>query len=207
MGRKFAKIMIMFSLTMLMIKLSSVSVSAATVATPKISGQTTFDTATVMYASSGKISGYEVSYATKTSPNYQVVYTGTKTSTILKGLSTGTQVTIKVRSYVTSGNSKAYSNYATLKLVPALSAVDLKGTSVKGVNTLTWVKVAGATSYEIYTASSYSGEYKMLTKVNTLTYKANVGLKTSFYYKVRAFTTVKGVVVTSPFSAIVFLKS
>lgn len=207
MGRKITKVIIVFTLSFLMSGLSSIQAFAATVATPKISGQTTFDSATVMYSSPGKISGYEVSYATKTNSNYQVVYTGTKTTTLLKSLSPGVQVTIKVRSYVSAGSAKTYSNYATLQLVPALSAVNLKGFSAKGINTLTWAKVIGATSYEVYTASSYSGEYKMLAKVNTLSYKANVGLKTGLYYKVRAFTAVKGVMVAGPFSQILYLKS
>jgi hypothetical protein len=174
---------------------------------PQISGQATNNTATVTFRSIGKVSGYEVSMSLMSEGSYKVVYLGSKTTTTIKALSVGTPIYLKIRSYITSGSTKTYSDYALLSVTPSFSAVVLTGKTLKGTNTLSWAKVAGATSYEVSSASSYSGIYKVISAVNTTSYVSKVGLKTSTYYKVRAYTTVNKVKVYGPSSNVVYLKS
>ncbi len=59
-----------------------------------------------------------------------------------------------------------------------------------------WKKVGGATGYRIYRSTKKNGTYKRVAtikKKSTLSYK-NTGLSTgkTYYYKVRAYRTVKG---------------
>jgi hypothetical protein len=207
MKRKFAKLILVTILSFLIVGLSSAPVFAAALSTPQISGQTSYNSVTVQYSSSSKVSGYEVTIATQENGTYKTVYTGPKTNTTISRLSVGTPVFIKVRAYTASGSKKTYSAAASIRLEPSLSSASLKGTGLKGTNTLTWTKVSGAGCYEISFSASYSGEYKILASVNTLTYKHKVGLKTSTYYKVRAYTLVNGVKGFGPYSNVIFLQA
>jgi hypothetical protein len=208
MRKKFARILMVITLSVSILRLGEIYTFAVTApVTPQISGQATYNSATVTFRSPTKVSGYEVSMSLRSKENYKVVYLGSKTSTTIKALVVGTPITIKVRSYVSKGSTKTYSAYASLNLSPSFSAVVLKGKTLKGTNTLSWAKVAGASSYEISSASSYSGTYKVISAVNTTTYASKLGLKTSTYYKVRAYTTVNKVKVYGPSSNVVYLKS
>lgn len=201
-----AKFILINLLVILMTAFSGISGHAASLTSPQISGQSTYNTVTIQYASTDKVAGYEVS-ASVNNAAFKVIYTGTKTSTTMSSLAVGTTVTINVRSYVGSDSKKTYSAVSTLTLQTSLNAVVLKGSTSKGTNTLTWTSVKGASSYEVSSSSSYSGTYKVLGNVNTLSYKNKVGLKTAVYYKVRAYTTVKGVKVYAPDSNIIYLAS
>lgn len=174
---------------------------------PLISGNALASSATVKFVSSTKVSGYEVSSSSKLEGPYTLVYDGKKTSYTFTALKIGSQLYVKVRSYLIKGTKKTYSAEASIRFDLVLAGLVLKGSSSKGINTLSWSKVAGATSYELSSATSYSGTYKFLTNVNTTSYKHRIGLKKSQYYKVRAFTTVNGTKVYGPYSSIIFLQS
>ncbi len=208
MRNAFAKILMVITLSLSFLMLNGAHAFAVTTPdVPQISGQATNNTATVTFRSIGKVSGYEVSMSLMSEGSYKVVYLGSKTTTTIKALSVGTPIYLKIRSYITSGSTKTYSDYALLSVTPSFSAVVLTGKTLKGTNTLSWAKVAGATSYEVSSASSYSGIYKVISAVNTTSYVSKVGLKTSTYYKVRAYTTVNKVKVYGPSSNVVYLKS
>ena len=75
---------------------------------------------------------------------------------------------------------------------------------------ITWNKAAGADGYKIYRASSKSGKYsaiKTVTSASTLSY-TNTGLTTgkTYYYKVRAYTTINGSKVYGSYSSVVSAK-
>ena len=207
MRRQIKRFIIMNTLVILMAMFNPATVFAASLSVPQISGQVNNTTAIVNYASTDKVAGFEVSTSALEEGTYKVIYTGTKTSLTITRLTIGTPVYVKVRAYTGSGSKKTYSEASTMKLEPALAAVALKGTSAKGVNTLSWTKVSGATSYEISRSDSYSGTYKVISSVNTLSFKDKVGLKTSAYYKVQAYTTVSGVKVYGSYSKIIYLQS
>lgn len=208
MRSKFTQILMVMSLSLCFLMSTRVdALAASSPDVPQISGQATYNTATVTFMSATKVSGFEVSMSLSEKGTYKVVYLGSKTSATIKALSVGTPIYLKVRSYISSGSKKTYSDYASLSLTPSFAAVALKGKTVKGTNTLSWTKVAGASSYEISSSSSYSGTYKVISAVNTTTYVSKVGLKTSTYYKVRAYTTVNKIKVYGPSSNVVYLKS
>lgn len=207
MRRQIERFIFMNTLVILMVILNPTTVFAASLSAPQISGQVTNNTAFINYSTLDKVAGFEVSTSSTEVGPFKVIYTGIKSSVSILGLVVGTPIYVKVRSFTGSGSKKTYSEVATLKLDPALAAVVLKGASAKAVNTLSWSKVNGAISYEISRSESYSGTYKIISSVNTLTFKDKVGLKTSAYYRVRAYTTVSGVKVYGPYSKVIYLQS
>ena len=75
---------------------------------------------------------------------------------------------------------------------------------------ITWNKATGADGYKIYRATSKSGKYsaiKTVTSASTLSY-TNTGLTTgkTYYYKVRAYTTINGSKVYGSYSSVVSAK-
>ena len=166
MRSKIAQILMVISLSFgFFISTGVHAYAASSPDAPQISGQATNNTATVTFRSVAKVSGYEVSMSLLVSGTYKVVYLGSQTSTTIKALSVGTPIFLKVRSYISSGSKKTYSDYSSLSLTPSFSAVVLSGKTSKGSNTLSWAKVSGATSYEISSSSSYAGGWKSFDTV------------------------------------------
>ncbi|WP_066389764.1 S8 family serine peptidase [Neobacillus mesonae] len=70
--------------------------------------------------------------------------------------------------------------------------------------TVSWAKVTGASSYDVYRATSKTGKYTKAATVKGTSY-SNSGLTTgtTYYYKVVANGTVDGVKLASPYSSVV----
>ncbi|GHH98026.1 S8 family serine peptidase [Neobacillus kokaensis] len=85
-----------------------------------------------------------------------------------------------------------------------------KPSKVKAVSTdynkltVSWAKVSGAAQYDVYRATSKSGKYTKAATVKGTSY-SNSGLTIgkTYYYKVLAKSTVDGVKLASPYSAVV----
>ena len=91
---------------------------------------------------------------------------------------------------------------------PTLSKPSISKVTSKGYKSLkiTWKKVSGAAGYEVYRAASQKGTYKLVSTRNggnNVSY-TNGKLKTGkkYFYKVRAFGTVNGKKLYSPYSAV-----
>lgn len=207
MWKKLSKGTLVYSLIVLMIAFTVKPVFAATVPSPMVSGSVTYNSATVHYSTPSKVSGFEVFSSNSETGSYKLVSSGIKTSYTFTKLGVGSTLYIKVKAFVNSGSKKVYSNETRIVLQTSLNAVALKGKTAKGFNTLTWAKIPGATSYEISSSISYTGNYKVLNSVNTLTYTDRAGLKKRIFYKVRSFTLVNGVKVYGPYSNILLLQS
>ena len=152
-----------------------------------------------------KVSGakkYVVYRSTKKGSAYKKV--GTSTSASLKDTSctTGTTYYYKVRAY--NGAYGAYSAAASARAVCAATS-SIKANGGENKATVKWAKVAGASGYRVYRASSSSGTYKLVGTVSgasTLSYK-DTGLTAgkTYYYKVRAYHTVDGAKVNGKLSS------
>jgi len=154
-------------------------------------------------------SGYEIYQATASGGTYKKVGTvtsGSMTSWTHTNLTSGATYYYKVRSYVTLGSTKHYSNDSAVKSLflelpsPAgLSTVPASFNSVK----LAWRKVTGAGGYQVYRATSESGPYKAVYsgKANKFTDKS-LTTGTIYYYKVRAFRKTGGKIVGGSFTAV-----
>ncbi|MEV5114439.1 hypothetical protein MRBL20_002604 [Peribacillus frigoritolerans] len=155
-------------------------------------------------------SGYEVYRATSSTGTYSLAGSTTSTSYTNTGLTTNKPYYYKIRAYRTVGSMKVYSNYSTVvtvKPVPTVptifKATRISSTSLK----LTWGSVSGASGYELYRSTSFSGTYNLLKSTTSL-YYTNSSLTTgkTYYYKLRAYRTVSTAKVYSGWTTIISAK-
>jgi len=151
--------------------------------------------------------GYRVYRATSSTGTYTWVKTTTLTSYTNSGLITGKTYYYKVRAYTTVGTTNIYSGLSSVvsaKPIPAtpslVKAVSVSYNSIK----ISWGAVAGASGYRVYRATSTTGTYTSI-KETTLTSCTDSSLITgkTYYYKVRAYTTVGTTKVCSKYSKVV----
>ena len=123
------------------------------------------------------------------------------------GLSSGKVYKLKFRAFYDSKDKTSYSAYKTVSA--ATVTEDVRITSIsrpsKGSVGLSWEKVPGADSYEVFAASSLDGKYK---KVKTLGKTASSckisGLNSAkkYFFKIRTVNESKNSKAYSPFSNI-----
>lgn len=122
---------------------------------------------------------------------------------------TGTTYYYKVRAAATYGDAFVYSKFSPVVSAKCTLAApeSLTLTAGTGKVTASWNKVAGATGYRVFRATSKTGTYtriKNIANANTLSYAdTSVKAGTTYYYKVRAYRTVNGKDILSDFSNIV----
>lgn len=122
-------------------------------------------------------------------------------------LSTGSVYSYKIAAYRTVG-VKNYigvkSDEKTVKVIPARPKIKSATTIGAATIKLKWKKVQGASGYAIYRKTGATGRFKRIKtikKSSTVSYK-NKKLETgvTYYYKMRAYRTVKGKNVYSIYS-------
>lgn len=193
---------------------SSAKTGKAVPAKPTISTKTAgYNSVTVSWKKVAGATGYVIYCSTSSAGTYSAVKTITSGSTIKyknTGLTSGKTYYYKVRAYRTVKGTRIYSGYSSSKSgkpIPATTKISsIKNSTAKTLQ-LKWSKVAGATGYEIYRATSMKGTYKKIktiTKGTEVTYR-NTGLVKGkmYYYKIRAYRTVNGKKVYGNYSAIV----
>ena len=157
-----------------------------------------------------KVSGYS-SYNVyrSTSENgtysYLASVTGGTTKYVDKTAQGGKTYYYKVRPYKKTDGKTSYATWSDAAKVVVLGDTKLTAEPKSGVTMkLSWTAVSGATSYEIYRATSASGPYTYV-KATTGTSTSDTGLTagTRYYYMVRAKKTVNGVAQYSKYSAAV----
>jgi LCP family protein required for cell wall assembly len=157
-------------------------------------------------------SGYVLYRATSNTGNYTPVTSTTSTSITDAKLNNGKTYYYKVRAYAAVGASEVYSNYSSAvsaKLIPAtqtqpsVTAVPDTKNSIK----ITWGAVEGASGYVLYRSTSSTGDYTPVTSTtSTNITDAKLYSGTTYYYKVRAYTTVGATEVYSNYSSVVNAK-
>lgn len=164
------------------------------------------------YISWGGVTGasvYEVYRATSSAGKYTLMSTTTSTSYTNTGLNTGTTYYYKVRAYTKVGTGKVYSNYSGIVSAKPIPSVPISVTAVlASYNSIktTWRAVVGASGYEVYRSISSGGTYTFMSTVASTNYNDNcVKAGTTYYYKVRSYTTVGKTKVYSNYSASVIV--
>ncbi|MBT2738110.1 InlB B-repeat-containing protein [Bacillus sp. ISL-7] len=175
-----------------------------------------YDKVKLSWTKSGESSGYEIFRSVTSNGAYSQVGTVTSGSTLSYtngSLLTGKIYYYKVRAYRTVDGKKVYSSFSSIvNAKPLITAT----TSVKAVTAgynktkVNWAMVSGANGYEVYRATSKTGAYsniKTITSGSTLSYlNSSLTSGKTYYYKVRAYRTINGTKVYSPFSSIVSAK-
>ena len=166
-------------------------------------------------ASSGKIklswkavdgaTKYEVYRATSKTGTYTKLITTTETTYTNTSAKAGTTYYYKVKA-ITS-KSAASSAFSEIKSMTCdLPQPTVKITTSNGVPKLTWSKIDGTATYEVYRATSKSGTYKKIAAVTGTSYK-NTSAKagTTYYYKVMAKSSISAA--NSAYSTVVSIKA
>ena len=155
-------------------------------------------------------SGYEVYRAISGSGTYTLITTTTATSYNNTGLKTNSTYYYKVRAYTKVGTVKVYSSFSTVvnsKPIPSAPiSVKTVSSSYNSIS-VSWGAVTGASRYEVYRARSSTGTYALIATTTEPSYN-NAGLTTNstYYYKIRAYTTVGSIKIFSDFSIVVSSK-
>lgn len=150
-------------------------------------------------------SGYIVAYRASTATSWTFTkVTGTSFS---KVLSAGTLYLVRVKPYIaiTSTDLHYASAYSPEKSVYTLKTptFSLAASGTQSVK-VAWTNIYGETGYRIYRASSLTGTYSLKAVVSgaysswtdTTTYHGK-----TYYYKIRAYKTVNGVLIYGSLSA------
>ncbi len=145
--------------------------------------------------------GYQIWGADSEDGTYAIVKTITDGSTTAysnTGLASGQTYYYKMRAYSEADGSKVYGAYSETVAVsvmpdtPELSVAS----NTSGIARLSWDEIDGAAGYQIWRANSETGTYtlvKSITDGSTTSY-SNSGLtsRSTYYYKVRAYSEVDG---------------
>lgn len=154
--------------------------------------------------------GYQLYRATSKTGSFTKVADTKSLNYTNKSLTTGKTYYYKVRAYRTADSATVYgadSPVVSAKpkpMAPAgMKASRVSNSSIK----VSWKKVTGATKYQVYRATSKTGKYTKVTETTSLSYtnKKLTDNKT-YYYKVRAYHTEKGVKVYGAYSTVVKAK-
>ena len=159
------------------------------------------------------VTGYNIYRSTSKNGTFKKVGSATTNSYTDKGLSKGKTYYYKVACYVNSDGKQAISAYSSVVSVKAAAPAPAQVSAKKaksGVAKITWSKSTGANGYEVYMAASAKGKF---TKAGTISKSATVsftksGLKSgkTYFFKVRAYTTVGGKKVYSDYTRTVKVK-
>ena len=179
----------------------------------KTSKITATQTTTTLKATWNKVTGatgYKVELLNANGKVIKTVTTKNLTYTFTK-LTAGTTYKVRVTAYKTISGKNQYSLVSTTITTATKPATPtLKVTSTKkGVANFTWTNVAGENGYEVYYSTSKSSGFKSAASYKTNVAKGSKSKLTSgktYYFKVRAFKTVKGKKVYGDWSKVVSVK-
>lgn len=164
------------------------------------------------WTGTGATSYYIYRSASK-SGSYKKIDTTSSTSYTDKGLTKGKKYYYKVVGYYTSNGATIksdYSNVANASATAPAPATVKAAKAKSGSAKITWTKSTGASGYEVYMASSKNGKYKNIKTVSsasTVSFtKSGLTKGRTYYFKVRAYVTVNGKKVYSPYTSVVSVK-
>ncbi len=187
--------------------------SSAVSATNNKKLQATTAKVTVNANGSFKLSWNKVTGATKygiymkqANGSYKWIKTVTGTSFTTAVAAYGKQYTYKVLAANNNKSAQTFSNVVNAKNTKKLQTPTLKvAVNKNGSFKLSWGKVTGATSYQIYMKQS-NGTYKLIKTTSSTSFTTAVAAKGKTYsYKVRAVTS-KNMNATSAYSKVVSAK-
>jgi uncharacterized protein YjdB/fibronectin type 3 domain-containing protein len=166
-----------------------------------------FDSIKIAWAAVAGASGYEVYILDGT---YRLLSDTAALSVVDGGKVTGVESKYKVRAYRLVNNIKVYGpeTLGAAKALPSLAA-DFKISLVDITSlAMTWSPVAGASGYEISQSTTSTGTYALVGDVSGNEFKkTGLTFNRTYYYKIRAYTTVNNVKHFGPSSVAISAKT
>ncbi len=153
-------------------------------------------------------SGYKVVLKSVSSGSTVKTVMTSSTKASFTNLKKGTKYKVVVTAYKTVNGKKVYanaSNSATAAIAPV--APKVKASSAWEIVDVNWGKVSGASGYEVYMATSKGGTYSKVSTTTSTSYSdwwLTAGK--TYYFKVRAYTSVGSKKVYGEFSTPVKVK-
>lgn len=187
-------------------KYSSIKSAKAIPSTPASveAASSSYNSATINWGSVAGATGYKVYMASTETGTYSLVKTTTEESCDITELLTGSTYYFKVRAYRNVGSTKVYSKYSSVvNTMPILSVPTSLITESNSNDSIrvSWGEVEGAVGYEVYEATSMTGNYNLLATSSTTSYNVtglNPGI--TYYFQVRAYIAVGSDTVYSDYS-------
>ncbi len=145
--------------------------------------------------------GYRVYRSTSKTSGFKKIKSITSSSKVTytnSNISCGTTYYYKVRAYrLVDGNYYfgAYSPVVSAKAKPATPASFKAGKSTRTKVKVSWKAVTGASGYRIYRSTSRTGGFSRIKTVKSgasTSYVKKTKRNKTYYYKMRAYTTVNG---------------
>lgn len=145
--------------------------------------------------------GYRVYRSTSKTSGFKKIKSITSSSKVTytnSNISCGTTYYYKVRAYrLVDGNYYfgAYSPVVSAKAKPATPASFKAGKSTRKKVKVSWKAVTGASGYRIYRSTSRTGGFSRIKTVKSgasTSYVKKTKRNKTYYYKMRAYTTVNG---------------
>lgn len=145
--------------------------------------------------------GYRVYRSTSKTSGFKKIKSITSSSKVTytnSNISCGTTYYYKVRAYrLVDGNYYfgAYSPVVSAKAKPATPASFKAGKSTRTKVKVSWKAVTGASGYRIYRSTSKTGGFSRIKTVKSgasTSYVKKTTRNKTYYYKMRAYTTVNG---------------
>ena len=185
----------------------------AAIGTPTLTGAASagYDSVKVTWTAVAGATFYDVYKATSATGTYTKAGTGSGTSLVVSGLTTGKTYYFKVKAGVFDGTNttvgKSYSAYKSAKPVPSTPSITAASASYTSIK-VSWPAVKGATGYYVYRATSSTGTYSYIGSTTGTSYTngSRITGKT-YYYKVKAYRTVNGVKVFGNLSSYKYAKA
>ncbi|MCT8137603.1 InlB B-repeat-containing protein [Anaerobacillus sp. CMMVII] len=186
-------------------------VTLAKVNPPKVASAA-FDKIKISWDQVSGANGYQIYRATSQTGTYSKVGTVTSGSTKTytnRGVETGRTYYYKVRAYRVVNGKNVYGAFSTVTSGKSVLSVPTNPlvTKKNGTTaTIAWSRVSGASGYEIHRATSKTGTYsrvKTITSGSTIKFdNTNLTKGKTYYYKIRAYRTVNGKKVYSPYTGV-----
>jgi len=143
-------------------------------------------------------SGYDVYRSSVSDSTYELIGSSLESEFTDENRISGNIYYYKVRAYLWVNSIKVYSLYSRSiyatpipSVAEQINAINFNPTSIQ----LTWRPVLGAIGYEIYRSTAATGNFYYLNAVTVTDYLDLHLAKASYYYKVRAYTSVNGKIV------------
>jgi len=180
--------------------MSGTTYAKARPAAPSVSTYTTYRSVKLHWKKISGASGYCIYRSSSKDGSYHLIKSLTKSSSVTWKnihLKAGKTYYYKVRAYRNTSGGKLFGTYSSVKTcraAPERVSASLKKLSSSSIR-ISWKKVYYSDGYAIYRSRSKYTSYKKIKTLRSY-YRAfrNSGLKKgrTYYYKVRAYKTVRG---------------